>query len=232
MKRSLAQAALGLTGAALAAALVATLLLSHAARPVAHGGISTAASAVDTSSPSPSTTTVVVASSPTPTPSTLTTTTTQPAPAPAPPSQVATVQNPLPSPTPTPTPTPTPSPVQVQPSPTPTPTPAPTPPPVCSWTVAVSTLAGPTSADGWANLGTWTGNTQTSTSPIFITSQYGWLQYTYQFTDACIGHATLKSVYTLSGSPILSDSITSTASSTRQANVPNNQQVDFVVTIA
>lgn len=224
MKHRIANAAIGITGAVIAAALVGALVFSHSAlHPRASFGIGTAASAAATDTPSPTPTDV-----PTPALTPTAAPTTQPAaPAPTPP-QVATVSSPLPSPSPSPVQAPLPPSPTPDPSAPPPPPPSPTPPPVCSWSVVVSTQ---TSAGTWSDLGTWTGSAATATSPIFITGVSGWLRYTYQFTAACIGHAALASTYVNSGSAIYSDSITTTSAETREANVPHNTQVDFTVTV-
>lgn len=207
------------------AALIGALVLGHAAAQHPRALVNQAASAAVIDSPTPSP--VDTPATPVPVPSSAPIK----APPPAPPSQpAATVQNPLPSPSPTPasspSPVPSPSPVQIQPSPSPTPPPP--PPPPCSWSVTVQTQA---TAGTWSDLGTWTGSTSTSTSPLFIAGVYGWISYTYSFTDSCIGHASLRSQYAQDGQLIYTDAITSTAVSTRQANTPPNSEIDFVVTI-
>lgn len=218
MKTTLARLGLGLAGAAIAAALVGALVFSPHHRPALEG-IGTASSVVvatptDTPpDPSPSSAPPAVVASPTPT-------------------QVATVVNPLPPAAPTAAPAPTTAPVQTQPSPTPPPPPPPAlpspsptpPPPVCSWSIDVLTLTN----SGWTTLGTWASQ-GTGTSPIFITAGTGWLRYTYQFTAACVGTVTLASSNAFNGAAIYSDPITSTGSTTREANLGPNTQVLLTV---
>lgn len=212
------------------AALITALVLGHAAAQQPRVSVNHAASAAVVDSPSASPSPVIGS----PSPVAVASTAPNPvAPAPAPPSQpAATVQNPLPSPSPSPVqaqPSPTPSP-SPDPSvtPTPVPSPSPTPPPPCSWSIDVSTLTG---TNTWSPLGTWTGSSVTSTSPLFVTGVYGWLSYTYTFSASCVGHASLASRYYTDGALIYNDNITSTNPSTRQANTPPSSEVVFVVTV-
>lgn len=225
MKRNIASVAAVLVFAGL---LTGGVLFSHRPASLPQTADVVSPSPSDTVTPSPDTVTQSPTADAAPTPS-------QAPAAPAPkPTQppVATVQNPLPSPSPSPDPTPAPTPdpsASPSPSPSPSPVQAPPPPPVCIWSVSVQTLANDGSG-GWANLGTWNGSTTsgTVTSPIFITGVLGWLQYTYNFSDACSGHASITSYYVFSGDRIYTDSA---GTSTRQANIPAATQVDFVVTV-